>query len=69
VWFKGQQDGGSAFGMRPAGQPANDLAVPAMDTVEDADSQPGILHGVKRGAMRGYFFEGVIMSHEMKKPP
>jgi hypothetical protein len=47
--------------LRICDQLADDLAVSAMDTVKDADGKPGFFNG--------NFFEGMIMSHIIKKPP
>jgi len=38
---------------------ADNFAMPAMDAIKDANGKPCIF--------RGNFFEGVIMSHRMKK--
>ena len=48
-------------GVRISSQFADDLAMPAMNAVEDTDSEPRILYRD--------FFKGMIMLHEMKKPP
>ena len=40
---KGQQDGGGVVRVRIADEFLNDLAMPAMNAVKDADGEPGIL--------------------------
>ena len=47
------------IGVRICGEFADDLAMPAMNAIEDTDGEPGIFGG--------YFFKGMIMSHGMKK--
>jgi hypothetical protein len=42
-------------------QLADNLAMPAMDAIKDADGEPCVLYR--------NFFEGMIMSHRIKKPP
>ena len=58
---KGQHNGGSVMRVSVTDEFVDDLAMPTMDAVKDADGEPGILEGC--------CFEGMIMLQSIKKPP